>query len=131
MRRHELEAYYKFTLSFSCLLFFFIGAPLGAIIRKGGLGVPVIISVMVFIIYYIFDNSGYRMARINAWTVWFGRMISTFVLAPIAIFFTYKANKDSTVFNIDVYRNALFTMLGIRTKRHLVMKKVIITCDPL
>ena len=129
VRRHELEAYYKFTLSFSCLLFFFIGAPLGAIIRKGGLGVPVIISVMVFIIYYIFDNSGYRMARINAWTVWFGRMISTFVLAPIAIFFTYKANKDSTVFNIDVYRNALFTMLGIRTKRHLVMKKVIIN-DP-
>ena len=129
VRRHELEAYYKFTLSFSCILFFFIGAPLGAIIRKGGLGVPVIISVVVFIIYYIFDNSGYRMARINAWTVWFGRLISTMVLAPIAIFFTYKANKDSTVFNVDLYVSAVLSVLGIRRKRAVTMKEVIIN-DP-
>ena len=129
VRMHQLEAFYKFTLSFSCIVFFFIGAPLGAIIRKGGLGVPVIISVLVFIIYYIFDNSGYRMARIDEWTVWFGRLISTMVLAPIAVFFTYKANKDSTVFNIDLYRNALYAMLGIRSKRS-VMKKEVIINDP-
>ena len=129
MRLHQLEAFYKFTLSFCCILFFFIGAPLGAIIRKGGLGVPVIISVLVFIIYYIFDNSGFRMARSNIWTVWFGRLISTMVLAPIAIFFTYKSNKDSTVFNFDLYKNALFAMLGIRSKRHIMKKEVIIN-DP-
>ena len=129
VRLHQLEALYKFTLSFSCIVFFFIGAPLGAIIRKGGLGVPVIISVVVFIVYYIFDNSGFRMARSNMWTVWFGRLISTMVLAPIAIFFTYKANKDSTVFNFDLYRNALFSMLGIRSKRNIVKKEVIIN-DP-
>ncbi|MGN0221408.1 MAG: LptF/LptG family permease [Prevotella sp.] len=129
VRSHQMESIYKFTLSLSCLIFFFIGAPLGAIIRKGGLGVPVIISVIVFIIYYIFDNSGFRMARSNVWTVWFGRLVSTMVLAPLAIFFTYKANKDSTVFNMDTYRNLFFALLGIRTKRHLTKKEVVIN-DP-
>ena len=71
-RMHQMEAINKFTLSLSCLIFFFIGAPLGAIIRKGGLGVPVIISVIVFIIFYILDNTGMRMARADEWTVWFG-----------------------------------------------------------
>ena len=129
VRSHQMESIYKFTLSLSCLIFFFIGAPLGAIIRKGGLGVPVIISVIVFIVYYIFDNSGFRMARSNVWTVWFGRLVSTMVLAPLAIFFTYKSNKDSTVFSIDTYRSLLYTLLGIRTKRHLTKKEVVIN-DP-
>ena len=102
-RQHQIEAIKKFTLSLSCLIFFFIGAPLGAIIRKGGLGVPVVVSVLVFIVYYIFDNSGMRMARDGQWEVWFGQTISTMVLTPIAAFFTYKANKDSTVFNMDLY----------------------------
>lgn len=128
-RSHEIEWIGKLTLSLSCIIFFFIGAPLGAIIRKGGLGVPVIISVIVFIIYYIFENSGMRMARDGNWTVWFGKWISTAVLAPLAIFFTYKANKDSVVFNIDVYRNFIFTLLGIRGKRHITKKEVIIE-DP-
>ena len=129
VRSHQMESIYKFTLSLSCLIFFFIGAPLGAIIRKGGLGVPVIISVIVFIVYYIFDNYGFRMARSNVWTVWFGRLVSTMVLAPLAIFFTYKSNKDSTVFSIDTYRSLLYTLLGIRTKRHLTKKEVVIN-DP-
>lgn len=128
-RRHEMEAINKFTLSLQCLLFFFIGAPLGAIIRKGGLGVPVIISVMVFITYYIFDNSGMRMARNGEWTVWYGKWIALIILSPLAIFFTYKANKDSTVFNIDAYKNALASILGIRSKRHVMRKEVIIN-DP-
>ena len=63
IRRHEMEMHKKFTLSFACLIFFFIGAPLGAIIRKGGLGTPVVVSVLLFIFYYIIDNSGYKMAR--------------------------------------------------------------------
>jgi len=128
-RTHQIEAIKKFTLSLTCIIFFFIGAPLGAIIRKGGLGVPVIISVLVFIIYYIFDNTGYRMAREDEWTVWFGMSISTVVLTPVAAFFTYKANNDSVVFNIDLYKNLAMKALGIRTKRHIFRKEVIIE-DP-
>jgi lipopolysaccharide export system permease protein len=128
-RRHQIEAIKKFTLALSCLIFFFIGAPLGAIIRKGGLGVPVIVSVLVFIVYFIFDNSGMKMARDGQWTVWFGQTISTVVLTPIAAFFTYKANKDSTVFNIDLYKSILMRILGLREKRHIFRKEVIIE-DP-
>ena len=128
-RTHLIEAIGKFTLALSCVIFFFIGAPLGAIIRKGGLGVPVIISVLVFIVYYIFENSGMRMARDGNWTIWFGKSISTAVLAPLAVFFTYKANRDSTVFNIDAYRELLMRMLGLRLKRNIVRKEVIIE-DP-
>ena len=126
VRKHEMEAIGKITLALCCIIFFFIGAPLGAIIRKGGLGVPVIISVLVFIIYYIFDNSGMRMAREDEWTVWFGKWISTMVLAPLAVFFTYKANNDSTVFNIDSYRSLLMRMLGLRQKRSVMAKEVVI-----
>lgn len=129
IRQHYIEAINKFTLSLSCLLFFFIGAPLGAIIRKGGLGVPVIISVLVFIVYYIFDNTGYRMARGGMWAVWFGKSIATAVLAPLAVFFTYKANNDSVVFNIDLYRNLVMKLLGLRMKRAVYRKEVIIN-DP-
>ena len=128
-RLHELEIIGKFTMALSCIIFFFIGAPLGAIIRKGGLGVPVIISVLVYIVYFIFDDSGLRMARADNWTVWFGRSIATMVLAPLAIFFTYKANNDSAVFNIDAYRLLLSRMLGLRQKRNITGKEVIIS-DP-
>ena len=128
-RTHELVALGKITLALSCIIFFFIGAPLGAIIRKGGLGVPVIISVLVFIVYYIFDNSGFRMARDDNWSVWFGRFISMMVLVPLAVFFTYKANNDSAVFNIDAYRMMLYRMLGLKQKRHIASKEVIIN-DP-
>ncbi|MCR5269751.1 MAG: LptF/LptG family permease [Prevotella sp.] len=129
VRSHQIEAINKFTLSLSCVIFFFIGAPLGAIIRKGGLGVPVIISVVVFIVYYIFENSGMRMARDGNWTIWFGKLISTAVLSPLAVFFTYKANGDSTVFNMDAYRMAVMRMLGLRLKRNITRKEVIIE-DP-
>jgi lipopolysaccharide export system permease protein len=128
-RTHQIEAINKFTLSLSCLIFFFIGAPLGAIIRKGGLGVPVIVSVLVFIVYFIFENSGMKMARDDQWTVWFGKTISTIVLTPIAVFFTYKANNDSVVFNIDLYKQFFMRILGLRTKRHIYRKEVIIE-DP-
>ena len=130
IRLHQIEAMNKFTLALSCLLFFFIGAPLGAIIRKGGLGIPVIISVLVFIVYFVFDNSGYRMSREGIWSVLFGKTVSTLVLAPLAVFFTYKANKDSVVFNFDLYRNFFMKMFGLRAKRHLFKKEVIIN-EPL
>ena len=128
-RMHRMEAINKVTLSLSCLIFFFIGAPLGAIIRKGGLGVPVIISVLVFIVFYILDSTGMKMARDNQWTVWFGKLLGTAVLSPIAMFFTYKANNDSVVFNIDLYKELAMRMLGLRVKRNIVRKEVIIE-DP-
>ncbi len=126
---HEIEAINKFTVALSCLIFFFIGAPLGAIIRKGGLGIPVIISVLVFIVYYILDNSGYRMARGGMWSVWFGKGLATAVLMPIAVFVTYKANKDSVVFNLDLYKEIIRKILGLRIKRHVFAKEVVIE-DP-
>ena len=126
---HEIEAINKFTVALSCLIFFFIGAPLGAIIRKGGLGIPVIISVLVFIVYYILDNSGYRMARGGMWSVWFGKGLAPAVLTPIAVFVTYKANKDSVVFNLDLYKEIMGKILGLRIKRHIFSKEVVIE-DP-
>ena len=129
IRKHWLEAINKFTLSLTCLIFFFIGAPLGAIIRKGGLGVPVIISVLVFIVFYILDNTGFRMARLGAWPIWFGKGLAPAVLIPLASFVTYKANKDSMVFNMDAYRNVFMRLLGLRLKRHVASKEVIIN-DP-
>ena len=126
IRQHEIEMYKKFVLSLSCLIFFFIGAPLGTIIRKGGLGIPVIVSVLVFIVYYILDNSGYQMARRGIWAIWFGELLATMVLVPLAVFVTYKANKDSAVFNFDAYRNLLMNLLGMRLKRNIMAKEVII-----
>lgn len=129
IRQHEIEAINKFTMSLSCILFFFIGAPLGAIIRKGGLGVPVIVSVLVFIVYYIFYNTGYRMARGGMWAVWFGMALPVAVLTPMSVFFTYKATNDSMVFNMDLYRNIFMKLFGLRMKRGIYRKDVIIN-DP-
>ena len=126
IRQHQIEAVNKFLLSLLCLIFFFIGAPLGSIIRKGGLGIPVIVSVLVFIVYYILDNSGYQMSRRGIWTVWFGRSLAPGVLVPVAIFVTYKANKDSVVFNLDAYRHFFRKFLGLRIKRDISGKEVII-----
>ncbi len=103
IRKHEIELYRKFTLAFACLIFFFIGAPLGAIIRKGGLGAPVIISVVMFIIYYIIDNTGYKMAREALWPCWAGMWLSSFVLLPIGIFLTYKAATDAALLNPEAW----------------------------
>lgn len=129
IRTHKMQQIAKFTLTLSCLIFFFIGAPLGAIIRKGGLGLPVITSVFVFIVYYILDNSGTRMVKIDAWNLWFGCLLSTAVLTPLAVFVTYKANNDSVVFNLDAYKDRIQRLLGIRSQRNIYRKEVIIN-DP-
>ena len=129
IRQHKIELINKFTLALSCIIFFFIGAPLGAIIRKGGLGFPVLISVLVFIIYYILDNVGYRMARQGSWSIWFGRSLAIAILAPLATFVTYKANNDSVVFNKDLYMNFFRRLLGLRLSRTQYGKEVIIE-DP-
>ena len=125
MRRHEIEMQRKFTLSFAVLVFFFIGAPLGAIIKKGGLGTPLVISVILFIVYYIFDNMGVKMARDGKLDVWLGMWLSTLVLLPLGIFFTRKAIDDSAVFNSEAYRNFFLRLVGRQPKRSLEMKELI------
>ena len=116
-------------MSLVCVLFFFIGAPLGAIIRKGGLGFPVVIAVIIFIFYYIINTCGDKVSREGVIPVWFGMWLSTLVLTPLGIFFTVKSNNDSTVFNMDAYVNLWKKLLGIRDKRHITKKEVIID-DP-
>lgn len=129
IRQHKIEWVRKITLALTCLIFFFIGAPLGAIIRKGGLGLPVLISVLVFIVYYILDNSGYRMARGGMWAIWFGNALAPAVLVPMAVFFTYKATNDSVVFNVDLYTDIFRRFFGLRVKRPIYSKEVVIN-DP-
>lgn len=126
VREDWIELVNKFTLSLMVIVFFFIGSSLGAIIRKGGLGVPVIISVVVFILFYILDNTGFRMARQASWSIAFGKGLAPAVLIPLAAWVTYKANKDSTVFNMDAYRLFFVRVLGLRVKRHITSKEVII-----
>lgn len=129
IRRHWVEWHNKMALSLSCLFFFFVGAPLGAIIRKGGLGMPTVISVLIFIFYYIINTSGMKMARDGSWSMVYGMWISSAVLLPFGIFLTYKSNKDSVVFNLEAYLSALRRLLGWRAKRHIFRKEVIID-DP-
>lgn len=126
LRRHQIELQKKFTLSLACLIFFFIGAPLGAIIRKGGLGTPIVVSVLLFIVYYMIDNTGYKMARDGHWPVWQGIWLSSVVLLPLGIFLTYKAVNDSAVFNPDTYVNFFRRLFGVHQTRSLTMKEVVI-----
>ena len=125
IRRHSIELMKKFTLSFACIIFFFIGAPLGAIIRKGGLGTPLVISVFLFIFYYIIDNMGYKLARDGKWPVWEGMWLSAAVLLPLGIFFTYKAVNDSAVFNKDAYLNFFRRFFGVSEVRSVEMKEIV------
>ena len=126
IRRHQIELMKKFTLSLACLIFFFIGAPLGAIIRKGGLGMPIVVSVLLFIVYYIIDNMGYKLARDGRWEVWQGIWLSSAVLLPLGIFLTKKAVNDSAVFNPDAWLNFLRRFTGLHQTRKLEAKEVII-----
>lgn len=123
IRRHDIEMQKKFTLSFACLIFFFIGAPLGAIIRKGGIGMPLVISVLLFIFYYIIDNTGYKMARDGKIDVTMGMWLSSMVLLPMGVFFTYKAMHDSALFNLDSYKNFFRRLIGSNQARHLEVKE--------
>lgn len=129
LRSHEIQIWQKATLSLACLVFFFIGAPLGAIIRKGGLGLPVVVAVLIFIFYYIINSFGENLASAGTIPVWLGLWFSTVVLAPIGAFLTVKSNNDSVVFCMDSYRQFFAKLLGLRTHRHIARKEVIIN-DP-
>ncbi|MBS3774510.1 MAG: LptF/LptG family permease [Bacteroidales bacterium] len=105
--KHQIHWHKKFTLSFACLIFFFIGAPLGSIIRKGGLGAPLVVSVVFFIIYYIIDISGENFVEKGVLPAYFGMWLSSLVFLPIGIFLTYKASNDSMILNTDTYTKAV------------------------
>lgn len=131
IRRHEIELIKKFTLSVACLIFFFIGAPLGAIIRKGGIGTPLVISVLLFLVYYIIDNTGYKMSRDGRWNVWFGMWLSSLILTPLGVYVTLKAMNDSSVFDADSYKRFFRRLFMRGEKRHIAAKEVIINeVDP-
>lgn len=102
---HSMEFHRKFTLSFAVFIFFFIGAPLGAIIRKGGLGMPVVVSILLFILYYIFSMTGEKSAREDLWTMASGMWFSSFVFLPVGIWLTYKAVTDSSIMSAETYTN--------------------------
>lgn len=114
--RHQIEWNRKFTLSFACFVFFFIGAPLGAIIRKGGLGMPVVISVLFFIVYYIITISGEKFARELMWDPAMGMWVSSFILLPLGIFLSYKATNDSAIMNADFYIEAAKKLISLKSK---------------
>ena len=126
VRNHWLEWHKKMALSLSCLLFFFIGAPLGAIIGKGGLGMPAVVSILIFIAYFIVDTATFKMARDGSIAVWLGTWVSPLVLLPCGTYLTVMANRDSVVFNKDAYIQFFRRLFGLRTKRNLWKKEVII-----
>lgn len=101
--RSKVEWHRKVALPVTIMIFFLIGAPLGAIVRKGGLGMPIVISVIFFVIYYIISISGEKMAKEGTWEAFYGMWLSAFVLAPVAIYLTYKATNDSGLLDVDWY----------------------------
>lgn len=105
--RSQVEWHRKISLPFSIVIFFFIGAPIGAIIRKGGLGTPIIIAIVFFVIYYVISLSGEKFAKEGNWIALYGMWLSTFILAPTAMFLTYKATRDSSLLDTDLYMEKL------------------------
>lgn len=114
-RFNAIEWHKKYTLSFACFIFLFIGAPLGAIIRKGGMGMPLVLSTVLFISYYIIDNTGYKMAREGIWEVWEGMWLSAFILLPLGIVLTYMAATESTIMNGESYKHVFKKIFTIFT----------------
>ncbi|NUM50931.1 MAG: YjgP/YjgQ family permease [Flavobacteriales bacterium] len=116
--QHEIEWHRKFTLSIACLILFFIGAPLGAIIRKGGLGMPVVMSVIFFIFFHILSISGEKMTKEVVLPSWQGMWIATIVFLPMGIFFTWKAASDSGLFSIDNYIESLKKVVHLMSPKN-------------
>jgi len=115
VRKHEIEWHRKFTLSIACLILFFIGAPLGAIIRKGGLGLPVVVSVFFFVIFHIISITGEKYARAGILEPQIAMWLASAVLLPLGIFLTYKATTDSPILEADAWNRIL--------KKFILLKK--------
>jgi lipopolysaccharide export system permease protein len=113
--RHEVEWHRKLTLPFACVILFFIGAPLGAIIRKGGLGMPVVMSFIFFIIFHVITISGEKFVKEGVMEAWGGMWLASIILLPVGVFLTYKAANDSVIFDIGFYKN-IFNFLKRKEK---------------
>jgi len=116
LKRHEIIRHEKFTLSFACLVLFFIGAPLGSIIRKGGLGFPLIMATLLFLIYYVINMLGKKYALVGDFPVWLGAWLSTLVLFPFGLFLTSKASNDSPLFDFDTWKKISYHLF--HKKKH-------------
>ncbi len=122
LNRFGIEWHKKYTFAFACLVFLFIGAPLGAIIRKGGLGMPLVISVILFIFYWIITTTGEKFSRESVTSVWQGVWFATFIFLPAGVFLTYKAANDSVVFNINSYSEFFKKIFGFLKKKNKEIK---------
>ena len=129
LRRIDIEILKKFALSIACLIFFFIGAPLGALIRKGGLGTPAIISVLFFVAYWVIDISGTKLARDGAVDPVNGVFISTYILFPTGMFLTWKAINDASFFNLDALKS-LWRKVKIKTMSLFKQKRIVYMGTP-
>lgn len=115
IRKHNIEWHRKFTLSIACLILFFIGAPLGAIIRKGGLGMPVVVSIFLFVIFHIISITGEKYARAGLLEPYMAMWMASAVLLPLGIFLTYKATTDSPLLDSDSWKK-LFKLFTVKRK---------------
>jgi lipopolysaccharide export system permease protein len=111
IRKHQWAWHKKFTLSIACLILFFVGAPMGAIIRKGGLGLPVVISVLFFVIYHVTSILGEKSAKVGDLDMFFGVWLSSLLLLPVGLFLTFKATTDAPLLDADVWRKRLKSLL--------------------
>lgn len=124
-RVNAQEMYRKFTFPVACLLFFFVGAPLGAIVRKGGVGTPMVLAVLIFIIYYVIDTFGLKMINSGQIPVWAGMWLSSAVILPLGAFLTYKASRDSATLNADAYVVLFRRIFHPNYSRQLEYKEII------
>lgn len=113
INKYDMEKHRKFTLSIAVFIFFFVGAPLGAIIRKGGLGMPVVISILLFIAYYIVSMTGEKSAREDVWQMFTGMWLSTLIVFPIGIWLSYMAGTDSAIMSTETYVK-IWNKIGIK-----------------
>ena len=121
MWSYQIELQRKYRLAVACLLFFFIGAPLGSIIRKGGIAVPLVLTVLFFVIYFALSVIGEKIAKGSTMPVWFGTWLSSFILLPLCVFLTYHATMDTAVLSPDTYAKWMEKLKNIKPftkKRH-------------
>src|SRR5690606_36396192 len=128
IRRFIMEYHRKFTLAVSCLLLFSIGAPLGAIIRKGGLGLPVVMAIIFFLIYHIIFTVSEKSAKEGNISASWGMWVSIIVLTPLAVFLIYKAATDSSLFDVELYRTKA-KQFGLRLLRLFTRRKKTVPAD--
>lgn len=130
-RNYAKERYSRFAFPIACLIFFFIGAPLGSIVRKGGLGVPIVLSVLLFLVYYMLDTFGSKMATSGEWPIWLGVSLSSMVLTPLGIYLSIMAAKDSARLNIDAYLLFFKKVFKTDVVRKIEYKEIIMNeADP-